>query len=119
MTGPIHAINWLKIVPANVTGAELALNRSMSAAAYDIFNVRNEVDVHSTTVGGHNNNTHFLTGDGGFIQTLVYGFAGLMIANENGVQLNRPVFPEGTDTIKIFGFRFLGNEINFETKILF
>ena len=47
----------------------MALNRSMLAAVYGPFNVRNEVDVHADIVGGHFNNTHFLTGDGGMFSS--------------------------------------------------
>lgn len=35
------------------------------------FNVRNEVDAHPDIIGGHFNNTKFLTGDGGFLQACV------------------------------------------------
>jgi hypothetical protein len=135
MTGPIHAISWLKADPQNASGAHFALNRSMLAACYGPFNVRNEVralhqsgmdanahqhtharaltpthpqtrthththahthahithshthalvqvDKHNLTVGGHFDNTHFLTGDGGFVQVLVNGYAGFMLANQ-------------------------------------
>ncbi len=66
MTTPIHTIVWLEL--GNALAAAAELNRSMHAAAYGPFNVRNEVDAHADVVGGHFNNTHFLTGDGGFLQ---------------------------------------------------
>ena len=53
------------------------------------FNMRNEVDVHNLTVGGHFNNSHFLTGDGGYVQILLHGFMGLMLAGRDGMQFNR------------------------------
>lgn len=57
------------------------------------FNVRNEVDKHATTVGAHNDNTHFLTGDGGFINAVVAGYAGLEQGRD--LRLHPPVLPEG------------------------
>ena len=111
MTAPIHAVNWLKVVPPNITGAAEALNRSMLAVAYGPFNVRNEVDVHATVVGGHFNNTHFITGDGGFVQILVNGHGGLMMG-PSGLQLNRPTLPPGATELKLRGFRYRGASLN-------
>lgn len=79
----------------------------MLAAVYGDFNVRNEVDVHNTTVGGHFNNTHFLTGDGGYIQILLNGYGGLMLAKQDGMQLNRPVVPAGSTGLRIVGMVYL------------
>ena len=110
----MHAISWLKTDPPNTTGAEFALNRSLYAACYGDFNVRNEVDVHQTTVGAHYNNTHFLTGDGGYIQILVYGFGGLMLAKQSGIQMNQPILPKGTTSLAIKSFQYLGSEVDFE-----
>eukprot|EP00035_Acanthoeca_spectabilis_P014265 m.271436 g.271436 ORF g.271436 m.271436 type:complete len:952 (-) comp16091_c0_seq1:156-3011(-) len=115
MTAPIHAISWLKTVPPNITGAEFALNRSILAVSYGPFNMRNEVDVHQTTVGGHFNNTHFLTGDGGYMQILLNGFGGLMLAGQNGMQVNQPVVPAGADSLTIVGMHYLGDTLNYTT----
>eukprot|EP00039_Didymoeca_costata_P003338 m.66968 g.66968 ORF g.66968 m.66968 type:complete len:964 (+) comp11849_c0_seq1:166-3057(+) len=113
MTGPIHAISWLKMYPPNMTGAELGLNRSMLACAYGPFNVRNEVDVHNTTVGGHFNNTHFITGDGGFVQILINGYGGLMLATEKGMRLNLPTLPHGVDAIMFRGLQYRGFTVDY------
>ena len=107
MTAPIQAINWLKVSPPNITGAELALNRSIFAAAFGPFNVRNEVDIHTTTVGAHYTSAPFLTGDGGFLQVLLNGYAGFMIAKQDGMQLNAPTLPPRTTSIRILGIRYL------------
>ena len=113
MTAPIHAIAWLKTVPPNITGAEFALNRSMLSVAYGPFNMRNEVDVHTTTIGGHFNNTHFLTGDGGYLQILFNGFGGLMLAAQDGMQLNRPVLPRGTTSLAFKSWSYLKYTLNY------
>jgi len=75
MTGPIHAIVWLML--NETIKAEGEFNRSLQACTYGEFNVRNEVDIHANIIGGHGFNTHFLTGDGGFIQSVMMGYAGL------------------------------------------
>eukprot|EP01065_Artemidia_motanka_P005545 TRINITY_DN1267_c1_g1_i2.p1 TRINITY_DN1267_c1_g1~~TRINITY_DN1267_c1_g1_i2.p1 ORF type:complete len:708 (+),score=214.08 TRINITY_DN1267_c1_g1_i2:655-2778(+) len=113
MTGPVHAIAWLKTVPPNVTGAHEAANRSLYAACYGPFNVRNEVDVHPGIIGGHFNNSHFLTGDGGYIQTLINGYSGLMLAHQNGMQLNQPVLPEQVRNVNVIGMRYLSWTVDY------
>ncbi|CAF3616798.1 unnamed protein product [Adineta steineri] len=75
MTGPIHSIVWLLL--NETLKAEGEFNRSLQACTYGEFHVRNEVDIHEDIIGGHGFNTHFLTGDGGFIQAVMMGYAGL------------------------------------------
>ncbi|CAF4220657.1 unnamed protein product, partial [Adineta steineri] len=75
MTGPIHSIVWLML--NETLKAEGEFNRSLQACTYGEFHVRNEVDIHEDIIGGHGFNTHFLTGDGGFIQVVMMGYAGL------------------------------------------
>ncbi|UJR22365.1 hypothetical protein I4U23_025427 [Adineta vaga] len=75
MTGPIHAIVWLML--NEPLKAEGEFNRSLQACTYAEFHVRNEVDIHPDIIGGHGFNTHFLTGDGGFVQSVMMGYAGL------------------------------------------
>jgi hypothetical protein len=113
MTAPIHAISWLKMYPPNSTGANFAMNRSMLAVAYGSYNMRNEVDVHNTTVGGHFNNTHFLTGDGGFLQILLNGYGGLMLARQDGMRFNKPTLPEGVTKLRFVGLKYLGWIVDF------
>lgn len=87
----MHTIVWLQLGEASLAAAEL--NRSMHAACYGPYFVRNEVDKHLDVVGGHFENTHFVTGDGGFLQALVYGYQGLRI-EEEGLRLLPPTLPE-------------------------
>ena len=103
MTTPMHTVLWLYLADdteANTTNttfftyAMAEFNRSMHAAAYGPFNVRNEVDKHADIPGGHFDNTKFLTGDGGFLQALLNGFGGLRLVNETALKLLRPSLPE-------------------------
>ncbi|CAF4371306.1 unnamed protein product [Rotaria socialis] len=71
MTAPIHAIVWLML--NETLKAEGEFNRSLQACTYGEFHV----DIHANIIGGHGFNTHFLTGDGGFIQSVMMGYAGL------------------------------------------
>ena len=57
----------------------IIIDRDRYGCCYGPYNLRNEIDRHNTTVGGHNSNTHFVTGDGGFINAFVSGFGGLML----------------------------------------
>ena len=98
MTTPMHAIVWAQLGEAARAQAEF--NRSMHAAAFGPFFVRNEVDKHADVVGGHFDNTHFVTGDGGFLQALLNGFGGLRVTG-GGLKLRRPVLPEGVGTLRL------------------
>ena len=55
MTTPMHTVVWLQLGEAALAQAEF--NRSMHAACYGPFNVRNEVDKHADIPGGHFDNT--------------------------------------------------------------
>ena len=92
MTTPIHTIVWLQL--GEVELAEAEFNRSMHAACYGPYLVRNEVDKHVDIIGGHFDNTHFLTGDGGYLQALVFGYGGIRIVPE-GLLVHRPILPDG------------------------
>ena len=45
------------------------------------LHVSSQVDVHQDVIGGHFNNSKFLTGDGGLLQALVHGYGGLRIVD--------------------------------------
>ena len=83
---------------------------SSFAACYGPFNVRNEVDLHDDVVGGHFNNSHFLTGDGGFLQALINGFGGLRVApgDGDGLALFSPALPEGAEALRLTGLHYRG-----------
>ena len=83
----------------------------MYGCCYGPFNLRNEIDRHNSTVGRHNSNTHFatgdggyinsnthfVTGDGGYINSFVSGFGGLMLgASQDALRLTKPTVPERT-----------------------
>jgi trehalose/maltose hydrolase-like predicted phosphorylase len=98
MTTPIHTIVWLSLFES--TKAQAEFNRSLYAACYGPFNVRNEVDKHVDIYGGHFDNSHFLTGDGGYLQALINGFSGLRITDQ-GLRLLRPSLPSGVTQLRL------------------
>jgi len=63
------------------------------------FNVWNE-----RIVGG---TPHFITGGGGFLQNVVFGFCGIDL-NENNITVNPLFFPPGVDYIKLRSMSYLG-----------
>lgn len=111
MTTPIHTIVKLFLVGANnnsitdniainhdesdldndneINEMMYEFNRSMYGGSYGGYNIRNEVDKHLNIIGAHYDNTHFLTGNGGYLQIFLNGFAGLRIV-ENGLLFNKP-----------------------------
>lgn len=63
MTHPIRLVSFLMAQEHNASYrglAEQALNGTMYGCCYGPYNLRNEIDRHNTTVGGHNSNTHFV-----------------------------------------------------------
>lgn len=108
MTTPMHTIVWLQLGEAVLAQAEF--NRSMHAACYGAFHVRNEVDKHADIQGAHYDNSHFLTGDGGFLQALLYGFGGLRVT-ASGLKLLRPFLPESVGTLRLRRIAWRGGHL--------
>ena len=118
MTHPIHIVSFLLAQQHNASYrglAERSLNGTMYGVCYGPFNLRNEIDRHNSTVGGHGSNTHFITGDGGFINAFVSGYGGLMLgASQGGLQLSRPTVPERTSGLAFRGLKYLGGNLDYE-----
>jgi hypothetical protein len=108
MTTPIHTIVWLQLGEPALAQAEF--NRSMHAACYGPFHVRNEVDKHADIPGGHFDNTHFLTGDGGYLQALLNGWGGLRVT-AGGLKLLRPVLPESVGQLRLRRIAWRGGHL--------
>lgn len=88
---------------------------SRYGCCYGPYNLRNEIDRHNTTVGGHNSNTHFVTGDGGFINAFVSGFGGVMLgASQDALRLSRPTVPDRTQGLRFKGLDYLGTNLTYE-----
>ncbi len=68
------------------------------------FNVRTEA--------ADNNVGYFLTGSGGFIQSLVYGFTGLRIREQGLVAAYPPVLPEGWTSLTLRNVVFRGQRMD-------
>jgi len=121
MTTPMHVIMWLQLTElqadrnggAYAVAAERELNRSMHAACYGPFLVRNEVDKHADVLGAHYDNSKFLTGDGGFLQGLLNGYAGLRIFNESALKLLRPHLPDDVGALRLRRVAWHGRALNY------
>jgi hypothetical protein len=118
MTHPIRLVSFLMAQQHNASYrrlAEQALNGTMYGCCYGPYNLRNEIDRHNTTVGGHGSNTHFVTGDGGFINSFVSGFGGLMLGTQHeGLRLMRPTVPAGTGGLRFRGLDYQGGTLDYE-----
>eukprot|EP01059_Diplonema_ambulator_P008627 TRINITY_DN18289_c0_g1_i1.p1 TRINITY_DN18289_c0_g1~~TRINITY_DN18289_c0_g1_i1.p1 ORF type:complete len:848 (+),score=236.78 TRINITY_DN18289_c0_g1_i1:252-2546(+) len=113
MTTPIHTVVQLDLLGqqlGNVSLMEAEFNRSMYAGCYGPYYVRNEVDKHPDITGGHFDNTHFLTGDGGYLQSLVYGFSGLRVT-EAGLRWTVPRLPSGVASFRLRNITWHGVEV--------
>jgi trehalose/maltose hydrolase-like predicted phosphorylase len=121
MTTTMHTIMWLylseqqvdKVHGSYVIAAQEEFNRSMHAAAYGPFNVRNEVDKHNDVIGAHYDNSKFLTGEGGYLQSIINGFGGLRILNETTLKMLRPHLPDDVGLLRIRNFSWHGHDMNY------
>lgn len=109
MTTPIHTA--VHLVLGDEIKAQAAFNRSLHAACYGPFNVRNEVDKHADIVGGHFDNSHFLTGDGGFLQAVINGYGGIRIL-PHSLKLHLPRLPEFVGQLLFRALRWLDTTLD-------
>jgi protein-glucosylgalactosylhydroxylysine glucosidase len=68
------------------------------------FNVRTEA--------ANNNVGYFMTGSGGFIQSLIYGFTGLRIREQGLVDAYPPVLPDGWKSLTLRNVIFRGQRMD-------
>lgn len=68
------------------------------------FNVRTETAT--------NNTGYFLTGSGGYIQSLVFGFTGLRIREHGLVEAYAPVLPSGWNSLTLRNISFRGQHLD-------
>lgn len=100
MTWAMFAVGWLEA--GNFAKAEDNFLRGY-ANAQAPFNVWTE-----TPTGGAVN---FITGAGGFLQSVLYGYTGLRI-RAGGLDLEPKPLPTNTTEIRLAGVHYLGNRIN-------
>ena len=68
------------------------------------FNVRTET--------ADNNVGYFLTGSGGYIQSLLYGLSGLRIREQGLVEAYAPVLPPGWKSLTLRNLSFRGQRLD-------
>jgi trehalose/maltose hydrolase-like predicted phosphorylase len=68
------------------------------------FNVRTET--------ASNNAGYFLTGSGGYLQSLLYGFSGIRIRDAGLVEAYAPVLPPGWKSLTLQNLRFRGQRMD-------
>jgi len=110
----MHTVVWLQLGETALAQAEF--NRSMHAACYGPFNVRNEVDKHADIPGGHFDNTHFLTGDGGYLQALLNGWGGLRITDA-GLRLLQPYLPASVGLLRLRRLAWRAGHLTFTVGV--
>ena len=58
-------------------------------------------------------NVNYLPGMGGFLQSIIYGFAGVRIRPEM-LEFHNPMVPPGAASLKMIGFHYLGANMTIE-----
>lgn len=106
MTFSMYAINYLDV--KDEPKANEMLRKSFEPHVRRPFNVWSEV------VEGEEGATNFITGAGGFLQTICNGFLGIRL-NLKCLEIRNPRLPETCERISIRGFSYLRSR--FELKL--
>lgn len=106
MTFSIYAINYLDV--NDEPKANNMLRKSFEPHVRRPFNVWSEV------VENEDGATNFITGAGGFLQTIFNGFLGIRL-NLNSLEIRNPRLPETCERICINGFSYLKSK--FQLKV--
>ncbi|XP_047545214.1 protein-glucosylgalactosylhydroxylysine glucosidase [Vanessa atalanta] len=109
MTWSMHSIGQLDI-EENLKAAKL-FNKSYEGYVREPFKVWSEL--RRPRVGAVN----FLTGMGGFLQTLMFGYAGLRIHLDR-LEVNRPQLPPEATRFRIKGIKYLGSNLTLDIGIM-
>lgn len=78
-------------------------------------NIQKPFNVWTETPEGNAGN--FITGAGGFLQTVIYGYPGIRITEEE-LLIENPVCPDHTGGLKVRGLRYLGYRLNLHYSCL-
>jgi hypothetical protein len=101
MTWGIHSIGYKDLLELNA--AAVYFNQSFQDNMQQPFLVWSE-----TPTGGAGN---FITGAGGFLQTVVHGYPGLRVTDTE-LMIHSPVCPEGTSGLKLRGLTYKGYRVD-------
>ncbi|XP_028034225.1 protein-glucosylgalactosylhydroxylysine glucosidase [Bombyx mandarina] len=103
MTWSMHTIGYLDVEDKAKAGA--MFSESYQKYVREPFKVWSELQ--SPQVGAAN----FFTGMGGFLQTLIFGYAGIRIHLDR-IEITRPQLPPETKEFKIKGIKYLGSSLS-------
>ena len=101
MTSSMHAINHLDVNEVNK--ANEMLNKSYKPYIRSPFNVWSEV------VQGEDGATNFMTGAGGFLQSIFNGFFGIRLHLDH-LEIKCPRLPEKCRKLFGYGFSYLNSK---------
>ncbi|KOB67253.1 Maltose phosphorylase [Operophtera brumata] len=105
MAWSMHAIGHLQL--GEEQQAEANFNKSYQAFVREPFKVWSELA--RPSIGAVN----FFTGMGGFLQTLMFGYAGVSIHLDK-LQIDKPRLPPGATRFKIQGIKYVGAKLTLE-----
>lgn len=101
MTSSMHAINHLDVNEVNK--ANEMLNKGYKPYIRSPFNVWSEV------VQGEDGATNFMTGAGGFLQSIFNGFFGIRLHLDH-LEIKRPTLPDKCRKLFANGFSYLNSK---------
>lgn len=102
MTKSMFAVGWLDV--GDYTRAEKSFNESY-------VNTKDPFMVWTEGVDG-GGAVNFITGAGGFLQSVLFGYGGLRLRGNNQLQFNPRLLP-GATQVRFIGIDYHGNSIDF------
>ncbi|XP_072937087.1 protein-glucosylgalactosylhydroxylysine glucosidase [Epargyreus clarus] len=108
MTWSMHTIGQLRL--EDNLHAAILFNKSFEGYVREPFKIWSEL--RRPRVGAVN----FFTGMGGFLQTLMFGYAGLSIHLDR-LELHKPQLPPEATRFKIKGIKYLGSNLTLDVNL--
>ncbi|KAG4071845.1 hypothetical protein HA402_006006 [Bradysia odoriphaga] len=102
MTWQIHAISHIEL--NEIDKADVFFRKSYQNYIRPPFNVWNEV------IQGEKGATNFITGSGGFLQTVLNGYAGIKMFIDR-LEIRNPRLPLMTDKLSISAIKYMGSSL--------
>lgn len=99
MTWAMHSINYLDI------GDNSKADKNFLRGFEDY--IRPPFQVWSEVITKHEGAINFLTGAGGFLQSLIYGYAGIRLYFDH-MEVRKPIMPPNSTKFSISGIKYLG-----------
>ena len=117
MTWGSFAVGWLEVAQQEKDAKDRAQAQAFAQQRFEqgYANIKPPFGVWTEKPGADGGTVNFITGAGGFLQSVVFGYAGLRLREER-LDLLQPPLPNGTASLTLRGLHYRGNKILLEVN---